>query len=392
MVLRSPALTTALVLALGMLSISAPIIESRAPSTWVHPGILVNTTQLDFMKSQVAKGTSPWSNAYEVMAANSLSDLDRTASPVVMVECGSYSNPDVGCTAERDDSIAAYSMALAWYITGESEYATKAIYYMDAWSSVITGHNNSNAPLQSGWVGSVWARTAEIIRYSSAGWSDDSISQFETMLTDVYLPEVIGGDGDTNGNWELVMMEAAIFIAIFVEDAEAYNTAMGIFLNRVPAYIYLTSDGDIPIAPADSSYTTTAEIEAYWYGQTTFVNGLSQETCRDLEHTGYGIASISHVAETSRIQGTDMFVQDTGERLRYALEFHSYYALGGSVPSWLCDGSLTGVLDNVTEIGHSEFVTRLGHTMGNTTTYTKDQRPGGESLFILWEALTNALL
>ncbi|KAJ5765697.1 Chondroitin AC/alginate lyase [Penicillium odoratum] len=385
-------ITTALVMAAKVLS-SPGVVEPRAPSSWIHPGILMNTTQLELMKSRVASGTSPWSDAYEVMASNSLFNLSRTVSPVEMVECGSYSNPDVGCTAEREDSIASYSMALAWYITGEAKYATKAIYYMDAWSSVIIGHNNSNAPLQSGWVGSVWARTAEIIRYSDAGWSDDGIAQFKTMLTDVYLPEVIGGDANANGNWELVMMEAAIFIAIFTEDVDSYNTGMTGFLDRVPAYIYLTSDGDIPIAPVNSSYTTTAKLEAYWYGQTTFVDGLCQETCRDMEHTGYGIASISHVAETSRIQGTDLFVEETGERLKYALEFHSYYALEGSFPSWLCDGTLTGVLDNVTEIGHTEFVSRLGDTMGNTTKYTEEKRPGGENgLFVLWETLTHARL
>jgi len=139
-----------------------------------------------------------------------------------------------------------------------------------------------------------------------------------------------------------VMMEAAIMIAVFLEDSTSYDQAMTKFLARVPAYIYLTSDGDLPVAPTGSSYTTSEELIAYWYGQTTFVNGISQETCRDLEHTGYGVASISHVAETSRIQGRDLFVEETGTRLRYALGFHSNYALGAAVPSWLCGGTLTG--------------------------------------------------
>ncbi|KAJ9133526.1 AlgLyase [Pleurostoma richardsiae] len=322
--------------------------------------------------------------------SNSLSNLSRTASPVPMVQCGSYSNPDVGCSAERSDAIAAYTMSLAWYISQETRYAAKAIEYMNAWSAVVTGHNDSNAPLQTGWVGSVWARTAEIIRYSDAGWDESGISQFETMLRDVYLPEVIGGATNYNGNWELVMMEAAIMIAVFLEDSTSYDQAMTKFLARVPAYIYLTSDGDLPVAPTGSSYTTSEELIAYWYGQTTFVNGISQETCRDLEHTGYGVASISHVAETSRIQGRDLFVEETGTRLRYALGFHSNYALGAAVPSWLCSGTLTGKFLNVTEIGHSELAVRLGYAMTNTTTYTERQRPGGQNgLFVAWETLTH---
>lgn len=137
------------------------------------------------------------------------------------------------------------------------------------------------------------------------------------------------------------MMEAAISISVFLEDDTNYDKAMGTFLARVPAYIYLTTDGSYPRVPMDSGFTTPAEIETYWNGQTTFpVNGMIQETCRDLEHSGYGIASISHVAEISRIQGRDLFAEDTGTRLREALEFHSQYALGFTVPSWLCGGQL----------------------------------------------------
>jgi hypothetical protein len=42
-------------------------------------------------------------------------------------------------------------------------------------------------------------------------------------------------------------------------------------------------------------------------------------------HTGYGIAAIAHVAETSRVQGQYLYGTDVGERLRQALGFHSTY-------------------------------------------------------------------
>ncbi len=101
------------------------------------------------------------------------------------------------------------------------------------------------------------------------------------------------------------MMEAAIFISVFVENSTSYDIAMSQFLTQVPAYIYLTSDGSYPAAPAGTAWTTTKLI-SYWNGLSTFnTSGVAQETCRDLEHTGYGIASISHVAEISRIQGRD---------------------------------------------------------------------------------------
>lgn len=69
-----------------------------------------------------------------------------------MVECGPYSDPDVGCKVERDDSLAAYGNALAWAISGKQDYAKHAISIMDAYASTIEGHNNSNARSRlAGW-------------------------------------------------------------------------------------------------------------------------------------------------------------------------------------------------------------------------------------------------
>jgi hypothetical protein len=51
--------------------------------------------------------------------------------------------------------------------------------------------------------GSVWARAAELIRHTDAGWADVDLAKFEDMLRDIYLPQVIVGAPGYNGNWEL---------------------------------------------------------------------------------------------------------------------------------------------------------------------------------------------
>lgn len=275
------------------------------------------------------------------------------------MECGVESKPDYGCTDEGKDAFAAYVMSLAWYITGKPQYAQKAISYMNDWAGTIKAHTNSNALIQTAWVATSWTRAAEIIRYTKAGWSASDIAAFENMLQKVYLPSIIGGsDVAYNGNWELglgnpsefdeyiadvlqVMMEASIGISVFLDDPDTYNRAMAKFLARVEAYIYLTSDGPYPKAPLGSGMTPT-KIKEFWHDQQTFPqNGMVQETCRDMTHTAMGLSSISHVAETSRIQGTDLYSGSVGTRLMYALEFHSKLALAQDpVPSWLCHGSL----------------------------------------------------
>ncbi|KAI4120519.1 MAG: hypothetical protein LQ338_006963 [Usnochroma carphineum] len=175
----------------------------RAPATFVHPGVLVDKAQLDFVKAKVAAHANPWYDAYNAMLADPLASSTRQPSPFPTVACGSSSmNPDTGCHEEREDALAAYANALAWYISGTKSYATKAISYMNAWATTIKDHTASNAPLQTGWSGASWARAAEIIRYSGAGWTSSDITAFGNMLRNVYLPEIIGGS-TSNGNWEL---------------------------------------------------------------------------------------------------------------------------------------------------------------------------------------------
>lgn len=385
--LVSAAAATAALVA-GLLSLPAAPRAEAAPAVFAHPGVTVSKGQLDFTRGKVDAGAQPWKGAFDQMMASRYADPNRTAKPRATVECGSYSNPNYGCTDEREDAIAAYTNALAWYLTRDDRYAKKSIELMDAWSAVIKSHTNSNAPLQTGWAGSSWPKAAEIIKHTYTGtWAGSG--RFATMLRDVYLPKVINGS-HSNGNWELSMTEAAVGISVFLEDKASYDKAMATFRTRTAAYVYLASDGALPRTVPSQNLDTTAKIVGYWQGQSTFVTGLTQETCRDLTHTGYGISAIAHIAETSRIQGQDLYGTDVGERLRQALGFQSRYQLGETVPSWLCGGSLNLGLGPLTEVGYNALHHRLGIPMTNTQRLTEQNRPAGSNnLFVAWETLTH---
>ncbi|WP_435208625.1 alginate lyase family protein [Streptomyces sp. bgisy034] len=387
---RRTALFTALITALVATLLLRPQAEraDAAPATFVHPGVTVSKSQLDFVRTRVNAGAQPWKGAFDQMTASKYADPNRTPKPRAVVECGSYSNPNHGCTDEREDAMAAYTDALAWYITRDERYARKAIELMDAWSAVLKDHTNSNAPLQTGWAGSSWPKAAEIIKHTYTGsWANSG--RFATMLRNVYLPEIINGS-NSNGNWELSMMEAAVGISVFLEDKASYDKAMAKFRTRTAAYVYLSSDGDLPKTVPSQNLDTREKIVNYWQKQSTFVTGLTQETCRDFTHTGYGISAISHIAETSRIQGRDLYGTDVGERLRHALGFHAKYQLGTAAPSWLCGGSLKLGLGPITEVGYNALHNRLGIAMSNTRTLTERGRPAGSNnLFVAWETLTH---
>ncbi|THU91683.1 hypothetical protein K435DRAFT_820740 [Dendrothele bispora CBS 962.96] len=354
----------------GIDNVTLSDIPSYAPATFKHPGVLIDRAQLDFIKGKVQSGQQPWTNAYHAMLNDPLASLTRKPSPTATVQCGPTSTPNIGCTDEREDSIAAYAMSLACYILHER---------------MGKGHELSNAPLQTGWAGAGWTRAAEIIRWTNAGWASSDVTAFENMLRKVYLSTVIKGSQ--------IMLETALGISIFLEDKNSYDIAMNKFLGRVPAY--LLKDGDTPKTAPGSGLNTRAKIVSYWQGQSSFqADGIAQETCRDYVHTGYGLSSISHIAETSRIQGNDLYGGDVGECLRYGpVGFHSQFQIGAAPkPSWLCvDKNLKLGLGPITEIGFNALHTRCGIAMTNTQKLTEKQRPAGSNhLFVGWETLTHA--
>jgi len=117
-----------------------------APSTWVHPGVVVSKAQLDYAKSQFDAKAEPQTTAYNKM----LEDKDkyglyaapsatRTSNATATVKCGPTTNPDIGCTDERGDALAAWANALAGYVGGDEQHTKNAIDIMNKWSHVITG-------------------------------------------------------------------------------------------------------------------------------------------------------------------------------------------------------------------------------------------------------------
>ncbi len=357
-----------------------------APTAFTHPGVVTSRAQLDTMRQRVLAGTQPQKQAYDAMMASKYGSLSYTPHPRAVVECGPQSMPNNGCTDEREDAIAAYTQALAWYVTRDARYATKSIQIMDAWSSTITDHTKDNQHLQTAWSASTWPQAAEIIKYVYGNWPNSG--RFGTMLRNVYYNKIQASDPRT-GNWELSIAEAIVGIGVFLEDRTIYDRGMSLYRDRVPAYIYLSSDGPLPKTVASNNLDTRDKIIGFWQGQSTFVDGLTQETCRDFVHTGYGIAAIADVAETSRIQGQDLYGTDIGERLRQALGFQSRYELNAP-PSWLCNGTVKRGLGPVTEVGYNALRNRLGIAMANTQAFTQSQRPeGSNNLFVSWQTLTH---
>jgi hypothetical protein len=362
-------------LAIAFFVLGAWSTNQAQTQSFQHPGVLVSQAQLDYVKIMVAAHTEPFYSAFIKAQNSNIGSL--TYQPFGppsdgFIKCGPTSNPNIGCSNSDNDASAAYLQSLLWYITGNQQYATNAITILNLYGHGLKGYSTgstySNAPLQAAWDGQKWPRAAEIIRYGNAGWADSDIQQFKSMLDTAIVPQIINGS-TSNGNWEISMIEALINIGVFNDEPNLFNTGVTFWKQRIPAYFYYHTDGAQPVpAPRGT---------ANWYGQTVYnasVDGISQETCRDFGHAQYGISGALDAAETTHIQGTDLYNDVTSNarnRLTSALEFNAKYLLANSstVPSYVCGGTVTLQVYPTDEIGYNEYHNRLGLDLPLTIEY-----------------------
>jgi chitodextrinase len=389
---------------------------------FVHPGILVDSSQLDFVKSQLTAEASTWAAA-QAKIYTRYTNPNYVPGPVVTADCSANAS---GCQKVIDDAIAAYSQALLYYYStapDRHKHAKAAVTIMNAWSSTLTGSNGTSSRLTLAFAAEVFPRAAEIIRYTytpSEGDPAFNVAAFSNMLNNVHRVAIIAGDPYSNGNWELSMADGLINIGIFTDSRETFDTGVAMWRARVPAYIYLESDNGgngLPIAPPGGKYNTTTVLNCYWLGAGTpttsctvpadfrYYNGMTQETCRDMSHTVMGLEAMVNAAETARLQGIDLYGEQQ-QRITAAYEynaaFDNQYLTSGTWPAQPCGGR-PGAASNQSgdgtggtgyklgwEIAYNHYANRLGHPMPNTKLMIDRSRPSGGANHTVWESLTHA--
>jgi len=376
------------------------MLASAASFAFVHPGIINTTSSLQAVKAKVAAGEQPWKSAFERLQHDPTGSLTyRPQADWSVIDCGPRDGtpPNPACAAERKDARAAYSQALLWTMTGNQTYAKNAVNIMNAWANTLKqGHTNSNRALQAAWTGAMWPKAAEIIRATYSGWSNNDIDKFKTMLNTQYIASINSQDTRCYfGNWLATISEAKMNIAIFNDNQAMYNEALQRWRQELPAYIYLSQDGDMPKTVADCpKLHTTAQIENYWSGQKqgTFFNGQIQETCRDLEHSAYGLAAFIDMAETARIQGSNLY-QEGRQRLTAAMEFNTPLDSAHPViPDGLCSNKISrlGGFTGTLLIGYNHYARQEKLLLPNTTRWMKSTDLSSPGRFhYAWETLTH---
>jgi hypothetical protein len=332
----------------------ATFMISVFPMDFIHPGALSSKSELDFVKGKIQSGENPWKSEFDRMVTSDAA----TRTPHALTYINSKSNDSV---LSRDDAIAAYTDALLWYFTGNESYARRSIDILNAWAELKGFTSGSDQDrLQAGWIGSTFAQAAEIMRLYP-GWSAKQVSELQKMFHLAFYPK-LNTASSWNGNVDLTQIDAMMSIAVFNDDEVEFDKGLERLKRRTPAYFYLTSDGTTP-HPIEGDQ---GDLEKFWSHPAKWVDGLTQETCRDNgHHAQFGIGSALHAAEVAWHQGVDIYSENKN-RYTASMEMLASQFLSGSMEGVSLNDVPTQDRYDTWEIGYNHYHNRMGINLPKT--------------------------
>ena len=280
-----------------------PPIRIRGDHAFVHPGILHNRAELDFIRERVQAGDQPWASAWEELRNHRVAQLDWQPRPREEVIRGAFNNPNLGGNQLMDDGQAAFAHALQWYLTQEPAHAEKSIEILNAWATELRAVGGHDARLLTGMAGINHVGAAELMRHTYEGWCEQEQEQFERMLREVFYPTIQDFYPTANGNWDAAMIQTVMAMGVFLDDHRMFNRGVDYFMRG-------RGNGAI----------------------THYVNrhGITQESGRSQGYAQMGLAYLGIAAEIGWTQGLDLYGA-FGDRLLKGYEITAKYNLGYDV-------------------------------------------------------------
>ncbi len=382
-----------------VLMLALVTLEANADFVFKHPGALVSQQQLRFVAAHLNE--EPWKASYEAAMKSPLAALDYEPRPHATVECGPYSQPDIGCTDEIQDAQAAYLQALLWSYNGNTQHAENVRKILMAWSGQLREHTNSNARLQASWAAQLFTRAAEILKYSYAPWPQDEKYAVGHMFKTQYQPYAYamfqpgaGHNYRSNTNWHASAIEALVNIAVYNKDEKLFFEAISRWKSVLTAYVYISTDGTRPHETPWWS-RDPKDVNTAWHNPTRYIDGMPTEFCRDLPHSGYGVSALINVAETARLQGIDLY-QEHAQRLTKVMETLSKYSLDlyeqKSDYSEICGKKVSGWPRGTLFIGYNHYANRLGMELPYTKAFIEQHPTYSGQVHYQWERLTHFMV
>jgi hypothetical protein len=355
------------------------VLLSCASAAFVHPGSLESQAELDFIKAGIKSGKEPWASNFN----RAKNDVMATRTP----HGGATSIVPDG-KEMMDDATGAYVQALLWHYTDDEQYAKSAIAILNSWTNlelIESDGTPSQGNLAAGWIGAVIAPAAELLR-SYSGWAKSDMQALGAMFKKAFYP-YLNTMSTWNGNVDLTQIDAGISMAVFNDDQDQFDAMLERFKRRVPSYFFLMKDGTPPAIDGDGGNPA-----AFYSNPTKWVDGLTQETCRDNgHHAQFALGTALHVAEVAFNQGIDLYAIYE-DRLTAAMELMATQLNTGSMQGTCQNDQATPDRFRTWEIGYSHYHyhSRVALAQTETLITTSIRKEAYSVLNLAWESFSHA--
>ncbi|SFV11189.1 LamG-like jellyroll fold domain-containing protein [Pseudoduganella namucuonensis] len=351
---------------------------AAAPRVFAHPGLLHTEADFDRMRAKVAAGAQPWTNGWNALLNTGRSHLNNFPRPLVtVIRGGSGQN----FAQLYIDVARAYQLAVRWKVSGDTAYADKAVQFLNAWSSTLTGiTGNADRFLAAGIYGYEFANAAEIMR-TYPGWAAADLARFQNMMLNVFYPlnhQFLVQHNDAHitnywANWDQCALASILAIGVLCDREDLYDEAVT---------YYLSGAGNGAASQA------VPHVHPGYLGQW-------QESSRDQGHCTLGVGLAAAFCEMAWNQGDDFYGHDNRRFLAGAeyvaksnladangtlyytsMPFDPYTNVHGT--GWGISGAGLPFNRPVWEMIHNHYVNRLGLAAPYTTLMAAKLRAEGD--------------
>ncbi|MEV0399605.1 alginate lyase family protein [Actinoallomurus sp. NPDC050550] len=270
-------------------------------TSFTHPGVLHNLTDLQRIRTNVKNGVEPWLSGWNAFKSDAYSQSTYAkAGPYTTVSRGTEGY--TGWDALWMDANAAYQNAIMWYVTLDTTHASKALEIIKAWTNTLTSIKGSEAVLASSIAGAKLAAACEIMRYTkpSGAWTSTEVNTTVAMFKNIFVPLI---SNYWEATWGVMCIRGMCQMGVFCDDISIFDSAYNAFYTHACCSL----------------------------GKMILPSGQSLDTGRDQQHAQLALGAFAEVCQTAWIQGRDLYAA-SDHRLLKAFEYTASYNLGNSVP------------------------------------------------------------
>ena len=293
-----------------------------AQGAFVHPGLLHSQNDFDQIKKRLAEHDAQTQQAFEVLknswvANKAVNDIWGVTEYIKRGIAGDENYMNAYRNAAK-----AYQCALLWKITGETQWAERAVYVLNQYVAITKGiGGNTNQSLVPGFIGYQFLNAAALMR-DYEKWEKEDFERFKQWMIDVWFTtaqdflerrhDTVVREGNWyhyHSNWGLGNALFCVSLGIFADLPDIYNYGM-YWIKEGPGNESLYVGDSHPVKQDQGMCGYGWGLIPWFHedarGPFGYLNQM-QESGRDQGHAMAALGLLSYALQSAYNQGDNAF-------------------------------------------------------------------------------------